>query len=244
MKLSVIVLCYNFEKYIEQCLYSILSQKTDFEFEILIRDDFSTDKSSSIIKRFLAFNSEITFIEGTENIGFSRSYEQLLKLSKGEFIAYIDGDDYWLNNNKLQKQIDFLDKNPDYMMTCTGYWQKDENENYLPKSPHLWMSPRFVKENHTYTSEDFLEGNPTHYGKVYRKYPNTFFEYMHDLPMLDWPLNFELASAGKVKFMDFFSGVYRRHKGSLMTHLTQNNLGGDVSKKIQEIHSKRKNKNG
>jgi glycosyltransferase involved in cell wall biosynthesis len=94
MKLSVIILCYNFEKYIEQCLLSVLSQKTEFDFEILIRDDFSSDKSSSIIKRIAFWNPNIKFIEGTENIGFAKSYKQLLDLSQGEYIAYTDGDDY------------------------------------------------------------------------------------------------------------------------------------------------------
>lgn len=243
MKLSVIVLCYNFEKYIEQCLYSILSQKTDFEFEILIRDDFSTDKSASIIKRLSSYNHEIKFVEGTENIGFSKGYEQLLNLAQGEYIAYTDGDDYWLNNNKLQKQVDFLDKNPDFMMTFTGYWQKDENENYLPKSSHLWMSPKFPRENHVYSVEDFVNGNAAHYGKVYRKYPNSFYDYMHDLPMLDWPLNFEIATLGKVKFLDFMGGVYRRHSGGLMTNLTKRGVGDEVRIKINEIYQKRK-KNG
>jgi glycosyltransferase involved in cell wall biosynthesis len=244
MKLSVIVLCYNFEKYIEQCLYSILSQRTNFDFEILIRDDCSTDKSSSIIDRLAGMNPNIRFIKGKDNIGFSKSYEELLNLSKGEYIAYTDGDDYWLNNNKLQRQVDFLETNKSYVMCCTGYWQKDENENYLPKSPNLWMCPDKNQDTFDYTTTDYLEGNPTHFGRVFRKNPNTFHDYMHSLPILDWPLNFELSYHGKIKFLDFPSGVYRRHNKSLSSTNLKNKVGVEVYHTINKIYNQRIEKNG
>jgi len=228
MKLSVIVLCYNFEKYIEQCLLSILAQRTTFDFEILIRDDFSSDKSSSIIKRIAFWNPNIKFIEGTENIGFAKSYKQLLDLSQGEYIAYTDGDDYWTNFYKLQKQCDFLDSNPDYVLTCTGYWQKDENENFIPSEPNLWLCPLQRDVDNNILSEYMLEANHSHYGKLYRNVPH-FFEYMYDLPLLDWPMNFELSLLGKIKYLNYPTGVYRKHSQGLMNSVSsQLNAGEQI----------------
>jgi glycosyltransferase involved in cell wall biosynthesis len=228
MKLSVIILCYNFEKYIEQCLLSVLSQRTEFDFEILIRDDFSSDKSASIIKRIAVWNSNIKFIEGSENIGFSKGYKQLLDLSQGKYIAYTDGDDYWTDLNKLQKQSDFLDSNPDYVMSCVGYVEKDENENYAPSEPNFWLSPLVHDGDFNITSEHMIKGNYAHYGKMYRNIPH-FYDYMYDLPMLDWPINFELSLLGKIKYLWFPSGIYRRHSKGLSKNL------GDSKKVTNQI---------
>lgn len=226
MKLSIIVLCYNFEKYIEQCLLSILAQRTTFEFEVLVRDDFSSDKSSEIIKRVSKYNSNIKFIEGSENIGFAKSYKQLLDLSKGEYVAYTDGDDYWTDLYKLQKQCDFLDSNSDYVLTCTGYWQKDENENFVPSDPSSWLCPVRRDINDDIPSEYMLEANHSHFGKLYRNLPH-FFEYMYDLPLLDWPMNFELSLLGKIKYLDYPTGVYRRHSNGLMNSVRSQLTAGE-----------------
>jgi glycosyltransferase involved in cell wall biosynthesis len=240
MKLSVLVLCYNFEKYIEQCLLSIVSQRTNFDFEIIVRDDFSTDNSASIIDRVITYYPNIKFIKGNINIGFAKSYEQILNLAKGEYIAYTDGDDYWFDIYKLQKQCDFLDSHPDYTLTCTGYWQKDEEtQQYSPDNPNFWLIPVKYDEDFNLPSEDFLSQNNCHYGKVYRNIPH-FFDYMYDMPMLDWPMNFELSLKGKVKFLDFPSGVYRRHNSGVYSQLSseweinQNKIRSMLQKRFNE----------
>ena len=122
MKVSVIIPCYKFEEYIEQSILSAVSQKTNFEFEILVRDDFSDDRSQLNIERVANFNSNVKFFKSDENWGGQKNVKFLIEQSKGEYIAYLDGDDYWTDVNKLQKQIDFLDNNPDYVMTFTGHW--------------------------------------------------------------------------------------------------------------------------
>lgn len=243
MKLSVIILSYNFEKYIEQCLISVLSQRTNFDFEILIRDDFSDDKSSSIIERVKFYNPKIKFIKGEKNIGFAKSYKQLLDIAQGEYIAYTDGDDYWTDNYKLQRQIDFLDSNSDYSMTCTAYWQKDENENYLPLQPYMWLSPLIHDGEYNITTEHLLEMNPSHYGRVFRKEPTSFHDYMYELPMLDWPLNFELSLHGKIKFINFPSGVYRCHSNGLMNSLKSTQVEKQIKKVLLERYENFKQKN-
>lgn len=228
MKLSVIVLCYNFESYIEQCLTSILSQNTNFDFEVLVRDDFSTDKSPSIIERLSQMYSNLKFEKGEINLGFAKSYNELLKKSKGEYIAYFDGDDYLLNKNSLQNHVHFLDSNSDYIMSCAGYWEKQEDNNYSPPSPNHWLCPRIHDGNFNLTTEHYFTMNPSHFNRVYRKFPNTFFDYMYELPMLDWPINFELSLRGKIKYLNFPAGVYRKHSGGLMNNLLNKEIGNKL----------------
>lgn len=236
MKLSIIVLCYNFEKFIEQCLLSIISQRTNFDFEILIRDDFSSDKSASIIERIKHYNSNIHFIKGEKNIGFFESYKQLIELSKGEYIAYTDGDDYWTDNYKLQKQCDFLDSNHDYMMCSTGYWQKNSEEFYQPTQPNLWLGPRQNQHDGNFNvyTEHLLVGNPAHFGRVFRKNPTSLQDYMVELQMLDWPINFELSLHGKIKYMNFPAGVYRKHPFGITNSLDLSDVGIQIKNKLNE----------
>ena len=86
MKVSVIIPCYNFEEYIEQSILSAVSQKTNFEFEILVRDDFSSDKSQLNIERVANFNKSVRFFKPEENWGGDKNIKFLIEQSQGEYI--------------------------------------------------------------------------------------------------------------------------------------------------------------
>lgn len=244
MKLSAIVLCYNFEKYIEQALLSLLQQQTDFDFEVLVRDDFSQDKSAEIIERLTHLYPKLKFVRGEKNIGFAKSYEQLLTSAKGDYIAYLDGDDYLINQSSFQKHINFLDSNSDYIMTCVGYWEKDTEENYAPPTPVNWLCPRIHDGEFNISTEHYFTMNPSHFNRVYRKLPNTFFDYMYEMPMLDWPINFELSLRGKIKYLDFPSGIYRKHSGGLMNNLLNKEIGDKLVEVLKERQEKYMKENG
>jgi len=217
MKVSVIVPCYNFEEYIEQSLLSVVSQKTNFEFEILVRDDLSSDRSQLNIDRVANFNNIVRVIESNVNLGFCKNIKLLIDECKGEYIAYLDGDDYWTDVNKLQKQVDFLDSNPDYVMTFTGHWIKYKDGGYAPDKPHQWLCASCKSED--ITTETLLNGNWISYGRVWRNI-DVIKDWMMDLPYMDWPMNYELSKFGKVKYLDFPSGVYRQHSGGVYSELT------------------------
>ena len=118
---SVHVVTYMHENFISQCLESILMQKTDFEFEIIINDDASTDNTPLIISKFeQKYPNKIKVIYQSVNqyvnYGFKNIKKQMFSLSLGKYITFCEGDDYWFDLNKLQKQVDFLDKNNDYII--------------------------------------------------------------------------------------------------------------------------------
>lgn len=233
MKVSVIIPCYNFESYIEQCILSVVSQKTNFDFEILVRDDMSTDKSQICIERVAIFNENVKFFVADENLGGQKNVKFLIEQCKGEYIAYLDGDDYWTDINKLQKQIDFLDSNPDYIMTFTGYWTKNKDEDYTPSLPYQWLClPNF--ENNEVKTENLLNANTVSFGKVFRNVNSLIKDWMLDVKYMDWVINYELSKIGKIKYLDFPSGVYRIHDGGMFSSI-ENEIKNKIIHQIQEV---------
>ena len=150
MKVSVCITTYNLEKYIGQTLDSILSQKTNFDFEILIGDDASSDSTPKILKEYEAkYPNKIKFVLHKRNVGVNRNDYSLISLAQGEYIAWCDGDDHWINDNKLQEQADILDSHPE----CSGVhsWWRDyiEAENRyhdIKQIQHEWEKQRLGKQ--------------------------------------------------------------------------------------------------
>lgn len=114
--LSVILLTYNHEKYIAECLNGILSQKTTFQYNIIIGDDASGDNTPKIIEDYAKrYGEKVIPILRKQNIGAVNNLVDLLKRTKSTYIAGCEGDDFWTDNNKLQCQVDFLEKNRKYI---------------------------------------------------------------------------------------------------------------------------------
>jgi glycosyltransferase involved in cell wall biosynthesis len=213
MKLSVIIPTYKFSKYIEQCVLSVLFQNTNFEFEVLVRDDFSNDGTNEILERLSIYYPNLKWFKSEENWGFHKNIKFLLEQASGEYISYIDGDDYYTDKDKLQKQIDFLDNNPEYIMHSTGYWRLLNDGSYIPEDPYerLWAVKSEV------VTEDLFEDNYVGFGRMFRNIKGLIKEYFFDLPFFDYPLNYELSLLGKIKNSEWPSGVYREHGSGVLT---------------------------
>jgi glycosyltransferase involved in cell wall biosynthesis len=208
--LSVICTTYNHEAYIEQTLNGFVSQKTTFDFEVIVHDDASKDKTRSIVTEYSKkFPDLFVTIFQTVN-QFSRHDYTIDKLvfgtAKGKYIALCEGDDYWIDPLKLQKQVDFLERNEDYGLVYTKvkvFSQKEE---------------KFLKN--TYGSsiisiDDLLIFNyiptPTVVFKssYYKEYVNDINPYMKGWLMGDYPLWLYIASKSKIKFIADSYSVYR-----------------------------------
>ena len=127
--LSIDVITYNHAKFIRKCLDSILMQKTNFSFEVLIHDDASTDGTADIIREYEAKYPDIikpiyqTENQWQKNIGISKNFQH--PRIHGKYVALCEGDDYWTDENKLQKQVDFLEKHPEKIV----WWWKNGDEH-------------------------------------------------------------------------------------------------------------------
>jgi glycosyltransferase involved in cell wall biosynthesis len=221
MKLSVCVPTYNHEHYIGQMLDGALMQETSFSFEILIGDDASTDQTQQIIKKYIEkYPGRIRAFLHSENQGPFEPREfagrnnvlGLVKACQGEYVAMCEGDDYWTDPLKLQKQVDFMDANPDYAI-C----HHNAEVIYEDGSPsHLFNNPN---QQLTSTIENVLEDKwfMATASWVYRNYFLTedFASWHAKAASGDWALLIQLAAHGKIGYLPETMGIYRKHSAGL-----------------------------
>lgn len=181
--LSVIFITYNHEKYVEKALRSVLDQKTDFDFEVVIGEDCSTDSTREVIAEVLKDypNAQVRLNYAEKNSGRpTKNVYNTTMLCEGEYLAYLEGDDYWSDDHKLQKEVDFLKEHPEYIAVTHRMKMIDENgdehtdENIL-KIGNLydWRGP-FTFHDYEYSGKW-----PGHYASVvsHNIYKNGKFDY-------------------------------------------------------------------
>lgn len=119
---DIVMVTYNHEKYIRQAIESVLQQECNFKYRLIIADDCSKDNTASICKEFtLKFPTTIYFIEQLENKGLVLNYKSSFDACRAEFIAILEGDDYWIDSKKLQKQVDILREDPSFGLVHSGF---------------------------------------------------------------------------------------------------------------------------
>lgn len=152
VKVSVIMLAYNIENYIEIAIKGVLSQKTDYPVELIIGEDRSTDRTYEICKRYQEKHPElITVIRHEKNLGYQRNYMETYKHCRGEYVAVCDGDDYWFDRRKLQRATDFLDTHSQFAICfhrVVNYYEEDGSKSlsngHQRKSPPSPTLPKAI----------------------------------------------------------------------------------------------------
>ena len=211
-KVSIVCISYNHENFIEDALKGFLLQKTDFQVEIIIADDCSQDKTAEIISKYAKEHTNINAVLRNKNIGVQKNLLEAMDMAKGEYIALCEGDDFWTDPNKLQLQVDFLDKNKDYSVCfhqVEVYFENDEKKSYL--SPDDTM----VKGDGEVPINQLLADNIIPTNSVLYRQTNDYLNLnMHVLP-LDWYLHLHHAKAGKIHYISREMAKNRRHDSGL-----------------------------
>lgn len=153
---SVGMLAYNHGLYIEQAIQSVLMQIVNFKVEIVIAEDYSNDNTRRILWKYAKkYPHLIRVIMRDYNIGMQANYNDMLNSLRGKYIAFLDGDDYWVNPHKLQLQVDFLEKNQNYIatahntLTINKYGNEHEGINkWKIRDSHIFSLKDFEKEFH------------------------------------------------------------------------------------------------
>lgn len=146
---SIIMLVYNHERFLSQALDSVLMQKVNFDYELIVGEDCSLDKSREILKSYEEkFGKSLVPLYREKNLGMNRNMEDCLKHCRGKYVAFLEGDDFWLDPCKLQKQVDFLEQHPDYAAVYSSYTKVDIQGNFQSQE-QIWQ------DFHEYTQEDF-----------------------------------------------------------------------------------------
>lgn len=208
---SICCVTYNHEKYIRQCLDGFVMQNTNFIFEILVHEDASTDNTANIIREYeQQYPQLFRCVFQTENQFYKQNtlINILFPMARGKYIALCEGDDYWIDPLKLQKQIDFLETNSDFAICFHNVLKSFEDTD----EPDQYYHPRNIKD--IWTIEDLCRFNfiPT-CSVVYRNNLFPTFPDWFGSPG-DWLLYFLNARYGKIKYLDEVMGVYRIHAKS------------------------------
>ena len=201
---------YNMEAYIAEALDSWLAQKTSFPFDILISDDGSTDGTCDVVRRYMEMYPNIRLIS-TGHVGKMPNFIRSLKESKGKYIALCDGDDYWIDPNKLQKQVDFMESHPDFSECFTNSYVLDTvtGKKKIAKT-QLWDEAD-TKGLLRHRDDDNVQMSPGHTSTfLYRnQYLQVYPEWMYGDVMTDFPLYMLMSRYGKAKFINDVTSVYR-----------------------------------
>lgn len=213
LKVSIFMTTYNHAPFIGQAIEGVMMQETDFPIKLFIGEDCSTDETRKICQKYKnEYPDKIELILREKNLGANANSPEIYErcFSYGKYTAMCEGDDYWTDSLKLQKQIDFLETNPDFAICFHQVEMKHEDKNI--KSSLININQREVTDfedlayrNYIHTSSCVFRNN------LFGNFPDWFYR----LNLADWTLNLLNAQFGKIKFLNETMSVYRIHKGGV-----------------------------
>lgn len=234
---SVLCSCYNHERYIRKCLDSILQQKTNFLYEILIHDDASTDNSQEIIKEYEKKYPDLVFpIYQSEN-QYSKGAKPgiiNLKRARGKYIALCEGDDFWVSDQKLQKQIDFLENHMDYSLCVhAAYYAHEDSSLYKTKFFRPYGISCDIPIQKIFEGWNFAT-NTIVYRRSARQ--DLIIPFQGKCPNGDYAMSVYLALKGKVYYIDELMSAYRIESIGSLNWMWKNNVEKHIAAKKEFIN--------
>jgi glycosyltransferase involved in cell wall biosynthesis len=227
--ITVSICCqtYNHKEYIKECLDSFVNQQTKFEFEILVHDDASTDGTTDIVKEYeqkypnlfkCVYQSENQFNK------INSLTDILFKMARGKYLTVCEGDDYWCDPYKLQKQVDVLDKHTDCMVCHT--WHKlgvynPDSDNYeeklAPKDGHGYYPEKITSVREVFKNNLRVKVRTICFRNIFKANKNVLPNWFYSVKYGDVPLSFILGQYGDFYFLDEEMAVYRQTETGVST---------------------------
>jgi glycosyltransferase involved in cell wall biosynthesis len=218
---SVFILTYNQEQFIAQTLDSILMQKTNFSFKLVIGEDCSTDSTRTICENYAAkYGDRIKLLPALEkNIGLINNYMRTIAECNGKYIAICDGDDYWIDDYKLQKQVDFLEQNPDYSIVYTALQRLFPNGEIKEYNYHL---NKRVLNFDDLIFDNFMHSVTVVFKNVLNE-KNRLPQWILKFPFGDWQTYlWTIKDGGKIHFLKDVTASYRMDIGLSSVYMKKN----------------------
>jgi glycosyltransferase involved in cell wall biosynthesis len=213
MKVSVAMATYQHERFLAQAIESVLMQETIFEFELVIGEDCSPDKTREVARSYAErYPGKVRLLLQEKNVGLTRNLSETVTACTGQYVGWLEGDDYWTSPHKLQRQADFLDANPDCAWCFTRADVVDIDGTVLDVPPAV----RVVKPK--YNLEEYLRRifQPRACTVMFRhRLFDRFPEWFYPLPTADMPLHVMNAQHGDIGFVDEVMAAYRIHPGGV-----------------------------
>ncbi len=214
MKLTIVTTTYNQEKYIGEALEGMLMQKTNFPYQIVISNDCSTDNTLEVLNSYKEkYPEKIKIIDNEKNLGAMGNFINTLNQIKDtEYVALCDGDDFWIDENKLQKQVDFLDQNKDFNICFHKaklfYENNEKEESIIPaEAPEVSTIEELANSN-------YIVANSVVYRWKFND-RNLKDVFPDNIAPGDYYIHLLHAEDGKIKMINEVMSAYRRHSGGM-----------------------------
>jgi glycosyltransferase involved in cell wall biosynthesis len=219
MKASVLITTYNHQSWLSDAIDGALKQKTNFDFEIVIGVDLSDDRTLEIAEQYAKFHKNITVLMPYKRLGGRQNFYRTLQSCSGEYVAILDGDDFWNDENKMQDQVDFLENNQDFSCSVTqasieyhGRTDKRFETNYA-RTQEIWEGKDVIR------TTSFA----CHSSTVFRRdallpLPNWFY----DIDWADSAIRGLLAKKGKFHYLQRKATTYRCNNWGALSKLRKN----------------------
>lgn len=233
---SVICPTYNHERYLRDCLDSLLAQETDFAYEILVGDDASTDATPRILQEYAELHPHrIVAILRPQNIGPVANAADLLRRAKGRYIALCEGDDYWIVKNKLQSQADHLDRHP----RCAAHFHPvkvvdEAAPGGMDVFPRALAGQAFSTDQIVRTN--FIPTDAVMYRRSERMLELLETNISDTAMPLDWLSHIVASRLGELHMAPVLMGVYRKHHGGIWSQHTGASFLGRWGMQYLEFH--------
>lgn len=225
---TVRTITYNHAPYIRECIESVLMQKTDFPFEYIIGEDFSSDGTREIVFEYAKkYPDKIRVITADQNFGMMPNVRRCALAVRGKYIALCEGDDYWTDPYKLQKQVDTMEAEPDIVITYHDVIKIDNNKsvidlNFRPENRKKDLTAEELKTG------AWIQTNTMCFRNIIKKYPEGYFNvYNADIFLVSL-----LGNYGRGKYLDSVQhSCYRKHDGGIYSSKSQ------IIRKIKSLHT-------
>lgn len=212
---NIVMVTYNQENYITQAIESVLMQKTDFCYQLIIGEDYSTDKTRNIcIEYSKRYPEKIKLILHSSNLGLVKNYKTVFEACNAKYIAILEGDDYWIDKFKLQKQVDILENDSKvglvhagYFVLTTGKLKKHIIPKYSKKKGAIYND--LIKSNYIGPLTAIFRK------ELIDKYADFQVMITENYSTIDYALWLEISYHSKVEYLNETVAVYRKEKGSV-----------------------------
>jgi len=208
---SILMPTYNHEKYISQAIESALSQKTQYDWELLINNDCSTDNTRKIAQEYAdKYPDKIKLIYPETNQGLIKSYKRLLDIAQGKYIAILESDDVWISEDKLEEQISFLESNDDYSLVASDFIRINDEGKEFNSVAHTFDTELNGDWYNQEICQNMLGAVTVLFRKsTYDKYCN-IEDYLNlDFKTFDYPTWLTIAVFSKCKYIHQKLAAYR-----------------------------------
>lgn len=210
---TVIVVTYNQELWIRQTLDSILAQKTDYPYEVIIGEDYGTDGTRAICQEYADKFKNVTLLPSEENVGVVANWANCIQNGKGKYLMGCAGDDYWHNPNMLQMEVDYMEQHPECVICHTDYDMLNQNTGELIKNHNKSTG---INPPQGMIQDLILEGEANIAAVTQCVRRDALMQYISfndfirlKFPREDWPMQLILSAHGEIHYMPVSTATYR-----------------------------------